>query len=332
MMERSLDSLAQEILSLLASFSPLREIQILNYVAWKYGVNKTGDPSRYEALRKAIERRLKRLSKWGYVKRESKEYVITENGYYRLVVTEISQIEDIEGLLWCHFERYFMVKPNTYVESTPEGLLKFLADVLSFYALELDALRAIYLDKDSPVRKRLYLGSDGVVFAFTGRPGLELTLRYCGPEPPPKDCPRVVKLKYDEVPQVDKRCYWRLIGELEHILEEWKGLTFIKDLFVVDGFDVLIMEVINGLERSLIDLERWSFLFFWLYYTNTLNGPSLDRFIEELSIGLDDLNERLKNLALSIENFAMKIQKKLGQEKKQPGGYLPRWPGLRSSS
>jgi len=318
MMERSLDGLAQEVLSLLASFGPLREIQILNYITWKYGVNKTSDPSRYEALRKAIERRLKRLSKWGYVKRESKEYAITQDGYYFLATTEISQIKDIEDLLWDYFERYFEfeTEPDACVESTPEGLLRFLVNALSFYASELDALRAIYLDKDSPVRKRLYLGSDGVIYAFTGRPGLELEFRYCGPGSSLKGRPRVIKLKHNEVPQVDKRCYWRLIEELGGILEEWKGLTFIRDLFVVDGFDMLIMDVIDELEQLLVALERWSFLFFWLYYTNTLNGPSLDRFIEELSIGLDDLNERLKNLALSIENFAMKIQKKLGQEKK----------------
>ena len=328
MMENSLDGLVQEILSLLASFGPLREAQILSYIAWKYGVNGASDPSKYGALRKAIERRLKRLSKWGYVKRESREYAITQDGYYFLVATKISQIKDIEDLLWDYFDRYFEfeAEPDIYVENAPEGLLRFLADALSFYASELDALRAIYLDRDSPVRKRLYLGSDGVIYAFTGRPGLELTLRYCGPGPPPEDRPRVIKLKYDEVPQVDKRCYWRLINELEEILEEWKALTFIRDLFVVDGLDMLVMEVIDELERSLIDLERWSFLFYWLYYTDALDGLFLDPFIENLSIELDDLNERLKNLALSIEEFAMKIRKKL-DEKNNLGSFTSvAWP------
>ena len=73
--------------------------------------------------------------------------------------------------------------------------------------------------------------------------------------------------------------------------------------------------VIFVLKRSLIDLERWSFLFYWLYYTDALDGPFLDPFIENLSIELDELNERLKNLALSIEDFATKIRKKLEQEK-----------------
>jgi len=329
MMENSLNGLVQEILSLLASFGPLREAQILSYIAWKYGVNGASDPSKYEALRKAIERRLKRLSKWGYVKRESREYAITQDGYYFLVATKISQIKDIEDLLWDYFDRYFEfeAEPDIYVENTPEGLLRFLADALSFYASELDALRAIYLDRDSPVRKRLYLGSDGVIYAFTGRSGLELTLRYCGPGPPPEDRPRVIKLKYDEVPQVDKRCYWRLINELEEILEEWKALTFIRDLFVVDGLDMLVMEVIDELERSLIDLERWSFLFYWLYYTDALDGPFLDPFIENLSIELDDLNERLKNLALSIEEFAIKIREKLDGRKNSPGSFTSvAWP------
>jgi len=328
MMENSLDGLAQEILSLLASFGPLREVQILTYIAWRYGIDGTSDPSGYEALRKAIERRLKKLSKWGYVKRESKEYAITQDGYYFLTATKISQIKDIEDLLWDHFERYFEfeAEPDIYVENTPEGLLRFLADALLFYASELDALRAIYLDRDSPVRKRLYLGSDGVIYAFTGRPGLELTLRYCGPGPPPKDCPQVIKLKYDEVPQVDKRCYWRFIDELEEILEEWKGLMFIRDLFVVDGFDMLIMEVIDGLERLLIDLEKWSFLFYWLYHIDALDSPFLDLFIENLSVELDYLNECLRNLALSIEEFVMKIREKLDEKNSLGFSVSVAWP------